>query len=579
MASLLAFFHVSTQAELLWVVFGFLAQLLFTGRFLIQWLASEKARQSVVPVAFWYFSMLGGVMLLAYAVHRSDPVFILGQALGVFIYARNLWLIHREWLASNVRFTALTGKSQSAGWFLPALLLVVVITLLRWLVLAFNRTDLFVDETQYWLWGQNFELGYYSKPPMIAWIIGTVTGLVGSDTPFWVRMPGAALHGITALILGALANRLHGPRTALWVVAAYLTLPAVGFGSIMFTTDTVMAPFFAAALLFHRRLLDNGRIGDALLTGLMAGLACLSKYAGVYFLIGVAIAALWRRDMRLSWLNAAAMLGAAIVTLAPNLVWVVLNGSVTFSHTADNIGWVRKSSMFEGLNLLGALEFVAAQFAVMGPLLFAVLIATLARRRDGLMAFTLPVLVIVIVQAIMNEALANWAASAYLAGTIIAVAALETRPKLRQAAIGTNAALCIALGLIAVLPIPGPDGQPLLRRFMGREAFSLQVIDEARRKGALAVVAENRSILADLFYTGRDTGLHFYSVPPTGRSMNHYQMQYALPADTAGPVLWVTSGTVPPCAGEGRTLDTDGGAYARRIIKAYRTDAACVVTR
>lgn len=96
MPSLLSFFRVSSQAELLWVVFGMTAQLLFTARFLIQWLASEKARKSVMPVAFWYFSMLGGVMLLAYAIHRSDPVFIVGQALGVFVYARNLWLIHQH---------------------------------------------------------------------------------------------------------------------------------------------------------------------------------------------------------------------------------------------------------------------------------------------------------------------------------------------------------------------------------------------------------------------------------------------------------------------------------------------------
>ena len=143
-------------------------------------------------------------------------------------------------------------------------------------------------------------------------------------------------------------------------------------------------------------------------TAIMAGL----RHAKRVVMLGVAIAALWRKDMRFSWLNAAAMLGAAIATLAPNLVWVILHGSVTFAHTADNIGWVRKSSIFEGLSLLGALEFIAAQFAVMGPLLFAVLIATLARRRDGLAAFTLPVLVIVLVQALMDKALANWAASA-----------------------------------------------------------------------------------------------------------------------------------------------------------------------
>lgn len=86
--------HVETATELAWVVFGFSAQLMFTARFLIQWIASERARSSVVPVAFWYFSLAGGVMLLTYALYRRDPVFVLGQALGVVIYSRNLWLIH-----------------------------------------------------------------------------------------------------------------------------------------------------------------------------------------------------------------------------------------------------------------------------------------------------------------------------------------------------------------------------------------------------------------------------------------------------------------------------------------------------
>jgi lipid-A-disaccharide synthase-like uncharacterized protein len=88
--------HVDTQSELAWVIFGFCAQLMFTARFLLQWIASERAKTSVMPVAFWYFSLVGGVMLLAYALYRKDPVFVLGQALGVVIYSRNLWLIHGQ---------------------------------------------------------------------------------------------------------------------------------------------------------------------------------------------------------------------------------------------------------------------------------------------------------------------------------------------------------------------------------------------------------------------------------------------------------------------------------------------------
>ncbi|MBB5754871.1 lipid-A-disaccharide synthase N-terminal domain-containing protein [Prosthecomicrobium pneumaticum] len=85
----------------IWVVVGLLAQFLFTMRFVVQWIASERARRSVVPAAFWTFSILGGSMLLVYAIYREDPVFILGQAAGLFIYLRNIWFIRREKREAN----------------------------------------------------------------------------------------------------------------------------------------------------------------------------------------------------------------------------------------------------------------------------------------------------------------------------------------------------------------------------------------------------------------------------------------------------------------------------------------------
>ncbi len=79
-----------------WVAIGFAAQIMFSARFLIQWIASERVGRSVVPVAFWFFSIAGGSIMLAYAIHRQDPVFILGQAAGLIIYSRNLYLIFKE---------------------------------------------------------------------------------------------------------------------------------------------------------------------------------------------------------------------------------------------------------------------------------------------------------------------------------------------------------------------------------------------------------------------------------------------------------------------------------------------------
>jgi lipid-A-disaccharide synthase-like uncharacterized protein len=78
-----------------WVVLGFVAQAMFFMRFAVQWIASERAGRSVVPTAFWIFSVVGGLLLLIYALQRKDPVFIAGQALGLFIYLRNLQFILR----------------------------------------------------------------------------------------------------------------------------------------------------------------------------------------------------------------------------------------------------------------------------------------------------------------------------------------------------------------------------------------------------------------------------------------------------------------------------------------------------
>lgn len=84
-----------TDPATLWLAIGFAGQILFTSRFLVQWIASERSGRSTVPLAFWWFSIAGGVTLLAYALWRRDPVFAVGQAAGLFIYMRNLVLIGR----------------------------------------------------------------------------------------------------------------------------------------------------------------------------------------------------------------------------------------------------------------------------------------------------------------------------------------------------------------------------------------------------------------------------------------------------------------------------------------------------
>ncbi|MDP2628022.1 MAG: lipid-A-disaccharide synthase N-terminal domain-containing protein [Candidatus Rokubacteria bacterium] len=82
--------------EMLWLSVGFLGQAFFSMRFLVQWIASERKKESVIPISFWFFSIGGGLTLLIYAVYRLDPVFIIGQGAGLFVYLRNLFLIRRK---------------------------------------------------------------------------------------------------------------------------------------------------------------------------------------------------------------------------------------------------------------------------------------------------------------------------------------------------------------------------------------------------------------------------------------------------------------------------------------------------
>ena len=97
-ASLMNWWQTTPTTELIWIFVGLAAQLMFSMRFIVQWIATEKARASTIPETFWYFSFGGGILLLAYAIYRLDPVFILGQATGLVIYSRNLYFI---WLGKR----------------------------------------------------------------------------------------------------------------------------------------------------------------------------------------------------------------------------------------------------------------------------------------------------------------------------------------------------------------------------------------------------------------------------------------------------------------------------------------------
>ncbi|MGC9419056.1 MAG: ArnT family glycosyltransferase [Rhodovulum sp.] len=475
------------------------------------------------------------------------------------------------------------APERAGGWLSATLAAMIAITAARVALLWFNRMDLFVDEAQYWLWGQELALGYYSKPPMIGWVIRAATDLAGSDAPFWVRLPAPLFHGVTALVLGWIAHGLWGGRAAFWVALGYVTLPMVAVGSILVSTDTVMFPFLALALGGWIKMVRGGGRGWAVLTGLALGLAFLSKYAAIYYVICAPLAALLVRAARPRWRDALVVLGVFALAISPNVIWNLLNGLTTVQHTLDNADWVRDPGARAGLNLGGLAEFLASQFAVFGPVLFGALVWRALRGARAcdmarvMLVFSLPIVAIVSGQALLSGAYANWAAAAYLAGTLAVLPWL--RAGWRAASFAVNGAACLTLpilGVFADTPLPG--GRLPLERYVGLDEMSGAIIAVARETGQKVVVADDRDILADLFYTGRESGLRFFAVPPEGRAPHHYALKDPVPEGLEGTVLYVGRNRAPACDAGGdpvAVIAPESGAYRGTEVSVFAVPAGC----
>jgi 4-amino-4-deoxy-L-arabinose transferase-like glycosyltransferase len=305
------------------------------------------------------------------------------------------------------------------------LLAVLALTALRLLWLATNPTDLYPDEAQYWLWSRHLAFGYYSKPPLVAWLIALSTALFG-NSEFAVRLSAPLLHALAAFFVYGIGSRLYDRRVGLWSALAYLTLPGVSVSAFLMSTDAILLPCWAAALYAFIRAREEEGARWWVLTGIAIGAGLLAKYAMVYFFLSAFALLLLCPAERRHWKGLLAASGIAFLVFLPNLLWNWENGFASFAAVERNAALA--GPLFHPLALL---LFFGAQFAVFGPLFFAALVWLVARprvlaepRAHLLAAFILPALGIVLAESLLSRAHANWAAPAYVAATVLVVAAL-----------------------------------------------------------------------------------------------------------------------------------------------------------
>lgn len=435
------------------------------------------------------------------------------------------------------------------------LIIVVAVTALRVLILNLTDLNLGPDEAQYWYWSTDLAAGYYSKPPMIAWLIAGATAVCG-DGEACIRTPSPLLYGLAALFVFGAARVLYGVRAAFWSALFFILLPGISLSAALITTDVPLLCFWAMATYGLAVLLGKtpaeGRL-TALLTGVVIGLAMLSKYAGAYFLLGLGVAAIFDRRVRahvLGWNGALIVLGALAV-FSPNIVWNLHHGFATVSHTAYNAGLGGKMFNFDRLA-----EFFGAQFIVFHPILMGVILAGLIvglRRARWphvkpddvvLICLSLPVIAIGLTIGFLSKANANWAAPAFVGLSIVAAVWLLRAGARRWMIASLAVSIVVAAGLYtaAVSPrfiemVGQSNAFKLLR---GWNTQGPAVVRAAREGGFEAILAEDREDMASLLYYTRASGLPILMwTPVPGHPTDHFQMARAY-AGAPDRVLFIT---------------------------------------
>ena len=365
------------------------------------------------------------------------------------------------------------------------------------------------DEAQYWAWSQEPDFGYFSKPPMIAWVINLTTSIFG-HAEWAVRLSAPFLHIGTSLMICLAGRRLFNPRVGFWAALIYILMPAVWLSSYIMSTDAVLLFFWATALHGWACLREGAGWGRALQLGLALGCGLLSKYAMAFFFPVVILAILFDPPSRKALLNLKGIFVAALalLILTPNLMWNAANDFATISHTGENANLGQ--DFFHPVELL---SFWIDQFGVFGvlpvPMLILALIAGFRGKLDRpalwIAALAALPLAAISLQAMLSRANANWAVTAYVAASLlVALWALQKQGRTTWLKWGLIAQTVMVMGLggLAISPrtVDAAGLNNPVKRLRAWPETAAAVRHRANEDNYAFIAVDNRLVFYDLNY-------------------------------------------------------------------------------
>lgn len=373
---------------------------------------------------FIFFLLItSGVLLLA---EKNDYRLTLP-----ILYCAALWTLWRTFKLyavqpSSIRLGAQGVKlsdTPATSWFYFAL---VTLTVYRLVVIFQPHLGLFYDEAYYYHWSLNPDLGYYSKPPMVAWAIIASTSLLG-DSIFAIKAMAALLYAASAIFIFKTAQRILDEWAGLIAGILFLCIPMVGFNSVFITTDAPMFFFWSAALYYFFVALDTNKLSHWALVGLAAGGGMLSKYTMGALPLGLFLFLAYNVQTRARLLTVGPWLAAILAGLVfgLNVYWNMTNGWVALHHTQEISQASENSVSFPSL-----IEFLATQLLIFGPVwsFLGLRLAFSSTRKSmpvssvhiqALVFAAFTILFAISVQAFVSRAFANWAGPWMIGGALL----------------------------------------------------------------------------------------------------------------------------------------------------------------
>lgn len=427
------------------------------------------------------------------------------------------------------------SRAPAALWVLVAGML-----LYRMAFVLAHDYSLFVDEAQYWLWSRTPDFGYYSKPPLVAWLIAASTALLG-DSEFAVKLPALIAYPVAALCLYKTGQAMRDTRTGLVAAGLFLTMPGQALGGWVMSPDAVLLLTWSAALYcLWRAMAAPHALKYWIGLGLAIGLGALAKYTMLVF-VPMAAWVMWRMQPGLlrtrgPWLA----LGLAVLCLSPNLVWNVAHQFETVKHTAE-----LSNKSGAGLHLGKFAGFLGAQWGIFGLLAFPLLGWRIWADRSAearfLKPFTVPYLALMIGLSLITSANANWAVTAYAGGSVLLALWLAEDRRAGLATLAITLNLVLMLGLLHYRDVakwlgkPAPNaGRDVYTRVIGWRELGAAMSRFMQTHGALPILSNDRTLMAQMAFYVKPAPWQVDALDDDGNISNQYEIttrERGLPRD------------------------------------------------